>query len=178
MIGAAWFDDLLADAVCRAPGDWPPATLLLVRGERRGIGLRSDADIPRAGRVRLLHWIVSPFGGAPSGGIVEDCGASRLAAVRGLSLDCIMIVPTGRALALPADRAACRNLVAGDLLLGLRGWDIPHDRNLALTSIETGCAVIAGENLPALWHRAWRLEFGVAGRPYALRWDGDMAEGR
>ncbi|QZP09099.1 hypothetical protein [Caenibius sp. WL] len=154
-----------------APSRFAPLSVVFGRGTHWGLGLRSDTTIPFAGRVRLLHWLVPPHPGTPPG-IVEDCQSSRLPTVHGTQNTSLRFQPIGRAIALPPDRAARRNLLSGARLMGLRGWDIPHDRHMAVTDLANGSADITGTDLPRHWHASWLLTLSIDGKTIELHADG------
>lgn len=143
-----------------APGAFPPLTLVFGRQANWGIGIRSDTTMPFAGNVKLLHWIVSPYRGVPDG-IVEDCNACRLIAIWGALDASLSFKATDRLRPLPADRADRRNLLVAERLMGLRGWDILHDRHMAVSDLRLGTADTSGMDLPNLWHASWILEARV-----------------
>jgi hypothetical protein len=147
------------DAVMAA--DLPCRSIVSAQAERAGIGMRVDCDLPFGGILRLVHWLVSPFASAPDG-IVEEPGslpATRIACFTPdmLQLDWVFL-PT------PTDRLVRRNLVSADraFLLGVRCWDIPHDRHAVLSDLATGRGVLAPAPLPGEWHRLTGVQ--VAGQ--------------
>lgn len=128
-------------------------TVCIGEGARQGIGIRVDCHIPFARRVRLVHWLVAPYADTPSAGIVEDAGAMRLyRVIPAGSLK--SLTATALQMALPASRLDRRNLHSADgkFLLGLRGWDIPHDRHMVLTATASWTADITGAALPERWN--------------------------
>ncbi len=68
-------------------------------------------------------------------------------------------LPCGARTSLPPSRLDCRNLLSADgrFLLGLRGWDIPHDRHLILTELQTWQADMTGQALPLKWYALERI---------------------
>lgn len=148
---------------CRA-ADLLAGTLCAGTQAREGLGLRIDCQIPFAGIIRLVHWLIAPYADTPSAGIVEDAGAMRMYRVTPAGiLRELIAVPLETAL--PASRADRRNLLSGDdrYLLGLRGWDIPHDRHMVLTDTENWTADITGSTIPRQWRRlaAIRSDRGI-----------------
>ena len=150
------------------PGSLPPLAAVLGRGVRWGLGLRSDTRLPFGGTVRLLHWIASPYSDAPDG-IVEDCQSARLRQVCSLAGATLGFAPEGASHALPSGREDRRNLLSRHRLMGLRGWDIPHDRHMAVTDLGDGAADITGTMLPETWHSDWLLTVTLASEALALR---------
>ena len=140
----------------RAPSALPPLSIVFGKDSRWGIGLRSDAAMPVGGTIRLIHWIASPYGGTPDG-IVEDCQSARLRLVSCAEGASLRFTPRGALAPLSPDRGGRRNLLFGAFLMGLRGWDIPHDRHMAVTDLARGAAEITGSGLPANWHGDWLL---------------------
>jgi len=141
----------------RPPGSFAPRSILFGKGSVWGIGLRSDAEIPSQGCIRLVHWIVSPYESTPTGGIVEDCISSRLEFVFGYLPDILRIYVFDRADILPESRFRQRNYAVSNKILGLRGWDIPHDRHAAVSDLWDGHADVTGRSLPGFWHSSWDL---------------------
>ncbi len=81
----------------------------------------------------------------------------------------LALLPLADAIALPPSRTERRNLVSGDQLLGLRGWDIPHDRHMTLCNLKDGDADITGADLPQTWYDHWQLSLMLDGRETVLR---------
>ncbi|WP_311269581.1 hypothetical protein [Sphingobium sp. WCS2017Hpa-17] len=155
----------------RTPADFPPGTLIAATADHPGVGIRVDAFMPYAGTVRLIHWIISPYDDVPPG-IVEDCNAARIGLVSGKSILLCALVPLGNPASLPTHRSARRNLARAGNLMGLRGWDIPHDRVECVMDIESGKAslsVESGRSTDALWHAAWQLSLVIDGHAIHMR---------
>ena len=150
------------------PRSLPPLALVLGQAARWGLGLRSDTRLPFGGTVRLVHWIVSPYSDAPDG-VVEDCQSARLHRVSVTAGASLKAVSEGPSRILPADRGNRRNLLSGDRLMGLRGWDIPHDRHMAVTDLARGTADITGTMLPEAWHADWLLTVALESDRFTLR---------
>lgn len=151
----------------RPPGAFPPLTVILAQQASWGIGVRGDTALPFAGTVKLIHWIVSPYSGVPDG-IVEDCGSCRLPIVGGTCDASLTFRLTDQEQVLPQDRAHRRNLLIGRKLLGLRGWDIPHDRHASVTDLCSGKADTSGADLPDRWHLSWSLDVCVWQREFSI----------
>lgn len=136
--------------------------MLVGRAARTGIGLRADCALPSMGTLRLVHWFASPYGDTPTGGIVEDTTSMRLNNVEPLGDDGTERVVTlqGAAFPLPQNRGERRNLLSSNAasLLGLRGWDIPHDRHIVLTDLASGSADITGSRLPDTVVDHWQIQ--------------------
>lgn len=158
---------LVKELPSAAPGAFAPLTLVFGKQANWGIGARADAALPFVGDVKLLHWIVSPYRGTPDG-IVEDCNSCRLIALWGAFDASLCFQPADRPQPWPADRADRRNLLAAESLMGLRGWDIPHDRHMAVTDLCSGQADTSGMDLAEKWHASWRLDAGVRCRDLAI----------
>lgn len=146
----------------RPSGFFGPRTVILAEAAAWGIGLRGDAATP-FGPVRLIHWIVSPYADTPLGGLVEDCASCRLPTVFGAAASAIVLQPRGGRVELPPARTDRRNLVAGRRLMGVRGWDVPHDRHMAIIDVQSGEADIAGSGVSELWCPSWRLRAELEG---------------
>lgn len=154
-----------------APGHFAPLSIVMGEAAQWGFGVRTDTVVPFAGRIRLIHWIVSPYLDVPHG-VVEDCQSSRLAAVSGTGEGALLFLPEGQAIPRPPNRSDCRNLLSGRYFMGLRGWDIPHDRHMVVIDLGDGDSDITGTGIPGSWHASWRLSAMSEGRAIELCTDG------
>ena len=156
------------DLPCGPSAQFAPRTVILGRGSSWGFGLRGDARLPFSGPVRLIHWVISPYGDTPAGGIVEDCASLRLRRVFGQAPSGLRVIPVGASSALPSVRRDRRNLVTGTQLMGLRAWDIPHDRHMCVMELASGAAEVSGFAGPPSWYPVWRLLVELAGKSVEL----------
>jgi hypothetical protein len=140
----------------------PAGSLVVAHHDGPGIGILVDCPLPGAGMLRLIHWLRSPYRQAPNG-IVEDADSIAVSDLlpdhREPHWACHGTRP------LPAGRLGATNWMSADgqRIAGLRGWDIPHDRHVVLTTIATGMGALSPILLPHHWARSWSIELKGAG---------------